>query len=123
VKEEQADTPAVRAGKRAINAEAERFKLIQTRIMAGSLRGGSEYNQLTDCLFGQYAAAALVWDDPAQLLPYAEAVVLALLAAEEFNAPRLAQGVEELQLGPQLAAARHRAEVVVLKLREQAKKK
>jgi hypothetical protein len=121
--EDKADTPVVRAGKRAIAAEAERYALIQTRIESGSFSGSSQYTQLTDCLFGQYASAVAVWDDPDTLLPYAEAVVLALLVAEEFNASRVEKGVEEPQLLPQLQAARHRAEAVVLKLREKAKKK
>jgi hypothetical protein len=119
---EKSDRPAVRAAKRAVNAEAERYKLIQSRIERGSFSGSSQYLQLSACVFDQYAAAALVWDDPEKLLPFAEAVVLALLDAEEFNLPRVAMGVEEPQLRPQLTAARWRAEVVALKLWEKVKK-
>jgi hypothetical protein len=116
------DTPVVRAGKRALRAEQQRYELIETRISAGQFSGSSQYTQLTDCVVGVYSAAALIWDDPEDLLPFAEDMVVSLLKAEAFNAPRVAQGIEEPQLGPQLTAARCKAEVVVLKLREKAKK-
>lgn len=120
---EKTDTPAVRAAKRAINAEKDRLKLVQTRIVAGQFAGSAQYLQLTDCVFGVYASAALILDDPEKLLPFAEAVVVSLMAAEDFNFPRVNQGLEEPQLLPQLTAARCRAEVTVLKLREQVKAK
>jgi len=117
------DPPAVRAAKRAMNAQAERFRLICLRIEAGSYDGGSMYTQFTECVFGRYAAAALLYDTPDKLLPFAEAVVVSLMGAEDFYFIRTKQGIEETQLMPQLLAARCRAEVTVLKLREQAKKK
>ncbi|MFY7953666.1 MAG: hypothetical protein ACOVT5_14270 [Armatimonadaceae bacterium] len=115
------DPPAVRAAKRAINAEAERYHMILERIKAGQFSGSAQYNTLIDCVFGQYAAATLLHDDPEKLLPYAEAVVVSLMKAELFNSPRVLRGVDEPQLLPQLMAARCRAEVVVIKLREQVK--
>ena len=115
------DPPAVRAAKRAINAEVERYHVILERIKAGQFSGSAQYNTLIDCVFGQYAAATLLHDDPDKLLPYAEAVVVSLMKSEQFNSPRVLQGVDEPQLLPQLTAARCRAEVVVIKLREQVK--
>lgn len=123
VAEEKSDTPITRTGKRIINAETTRHELIWTRIHASAFTGSTQFTQLSECVFGQYAAAATIWDDPETLLPYAEAAVVALMSAEEFTAPRVAQGVEESQLQPQLQAARYRAEVTVLKLREQVKAK
>jgi hypothetical protein len=112
------DPRAVRAAKQAMNAEAERYKLIQTRIEGGSFTGASQYNQLSECVFGQYTAATLLYEDPEKLLPFAEAVVMSLMRAEDFNFMRVRRAVEEPQLLPQLQAARCKAEAVVLKLRE-----
>jgi hypothetical protein len=117
------DKPAVRAAKRALLAEIRRRELIQTRIVAGQFTGGASYIQLTDTSVGFYQAATLIWTDPEKLLPFAESMAAALLSAELFNVPRVEQGLEEPQLGPQLQAARYKAEVTVLKLREEVKAK
>lgn len=121
VAEAKDDSPAVAAAKRAIRSELKRFQQIQTAITSGHFSSGVTYLQFTACVSSMYEAAAVVWDDPEKLLPFAENMVVSLMRAEEFNMPRVWQGIEEPQLLPQLTAARCRAEVVVLKLREQIK--
>jgi len=123
VKVSNDDTPAVRAAKRSLLAENERRKLVGTRILGGQFTGGAAYLQLTETAVQLYHSAALIWSEPEKLLPFAECMAAELFNAELFNAPRIEQGTEEPQLGPQLQAARCKAEVVVLKLREQVKKK
>jgi len=119
VAEAKGDSPVVVAAKRAIRSELKRLKQIEGGITSGHFSGGTVYLQFTDCATSMYEAAAVVWDDPEKLLPFAENAVVSLMRAEEFNMPRVWQGVEEPQLLPQLTAARCRAEAVALKLREQ----
>jgi hypothetical protein len=116
------DRPVVKAAKRALVAEMEAMELIKLRIVAGQFQGGASYVQLTTAAAGLYGSAQVVWDDPEKVLPCAEVLLQAIAAAENFNFPRVEQGVEEPQLLPQLRAARCKAEVVVLQLREKAKK-
>lgn len=117
------DGPVARAAKRAIEAERQTLRLIEQRIQAGQFNGGAAYVQMTAAASGMYASARAVWDDPEKLLPFAEYELSLLAGAELFNTPRVEQGVEEPQLLPQLRAARLRAEVDVLRLRERVKKK
>jgi hypothetical protein len=123
VKVSDEDSPAVRAAKRALLAENEAGKMNRNIIQSRQFSGSAQYLQLTATTVGIYNAATLIWTDPEKLLPFAECMAAELLKAELFFAPRLAQGVEEPQLGPQLRAARLRSEVTVLQLREQVKKK
>jgi len=123
VKVSDDDTPAVRAAKRSLLAEYERRKLVRTRILGGQFTGGAAYLQLTDAEVQIYHSAALIWSEPEKLLPFAECMAGARLNAELFVVPQVESGIAEPQLAPQLQAARCKAEVVVLKLREQVKKK
>lgn len=117
------DTPVVKAAKQALLAEVKVVDLLKQRVVAGQFQGGAAYVQMTNAGVGIFGSALLIWDDPEKLLPWAELQLKLIAEAEEFNLPRVEQGVEEPQLLPQLRAARYKAEITVLQLREQTKVK
>jgi hypothetical protein len=117
------DSPVVKAAKRALAAEQSALKLMRVRIELGHFAGGGAFTKMTWAAVGMYSAAQLIWDDPAKLLPWAEYQLAVFVEVERFIGPRVEQGVEEPELLPLLEAARCKAEVLVLQLREKAKKK
>lgn len=117
------DPPVSRAAKRALTAELEALKLMETQVQSGQFSGSIAFVKVTMASDSVYASAQLVWEDPVKLLPWAESHLSKLASLEEFNLPRGLQGMESPSLQQQILAARCKAEVTVLKLREQVKEK
>lgn len=120
---EKADATAeVKLARKILEAELKRLDLIETRIVAGSFHGGSAYVQLTDGLQHMTDAADELFPEAKDRLPWYEFRLALAKRALDFNTPRIKQGVEEPQLGPQLEGACYKAELALLKLNKQIKK-
>lgn len=122
VKRADGDSPEHAAAKEIILAELERLRLIGQRISSGQFQGGSSYLQVADALSGLTAAAEELYPDPAKQLSWFEFRLAQAKGLEEFNRPRVEQGVEEPQLTAQLRAERFRAELALAKVVRKGKK-
>jgi hypothetical protein len=116
------DSSVVKAAKRAIEAQLEALKYMEDQIKGGNFSGGSAYTKTAEVLDGIYDMVKLTSDKPEVLLPWAEYRLQIRAELEEYIVPRDRAGVEVPTTLPRLSAARNKAEIEVLKLREKIKK-
>jgi hypothetical protein len=119
---DDADSAEVTRGKKMILLQLKRYSLIEKRITGGQFVGAANYIQLTDTLAELTAAAEVVYPDAKAQLPWFEFRLAQLTKWEGFNAPRVTEGTDEPQLGPQLRAAMFKAELALLKVQKLVKK-
>jgi hypothetical protein len=116
----EADPPAVKAAKRQILARQKTAAILIERINIGAISDSNAFGQLADAIADVPEAAAAIWDKPDQLLPWYEWRVAVLKEVEKYVEQREKAGAEVLRHNyPTMVAERYKAEVALLKLREQ----
>lgn len=116
----EADPPAVKAAKKQILARLRTVEIVKEHIRAGAIADSGMYGQLANAITDMADVAATIWDKPDQLLPWYELRVGVLKDKEKLLDEREKAGVEFFRnLYSATVAERYKAEVALLKLREQ----
>ncbi|MEO2089984.1 MAG: hypothetical protein ABGY75_10870, partial [Gemmataceae bacterium] len=116
----EGDPPVAKAAKKQLAARLEQVKLIEAQIQAGAVADNSPFVLKVEAIADMADAAGGAWDKPENVLPWREWQVRELKKLEDLISQRVQAGIEQRRdLYPKLVAERYKAEVALMKLREQ----